>query len=135
MTTTTSTKTPTKAEMFKSIREAVASNPEMVAFIDHELELLSKRSASPRKPTKTQIENEGYKAAILSYLADEGEPRTVKSIVETIEELGVLSNQRVTSLLTALRKEGKIKRTAVKKVPYYEIGVEEGYAGTEEEEG
>lgn len=124
----------TKLEMFKSIREAVAANSEMVEFIDHEIELLTKKSQTPRKPTKSQVENEGFKAAIFSYLTEESEPRTIKSIVESLEELSGLSNQRVTHLLTALRKEGKVKRTVVKKVPYYECGVEEGYATTEEEE-
>ena len=48
----------TKKEMFVEIRNVVADNAEMVAFIDHEIELLSRKSGSPRKPTQTQIEND-----------------------------------------------------------------------------
>lgn len=125
----------TKIEMLTSIRETVAANSEMVEFLNHEIELLQRKAATPRKPTTTQIENEALKEKIIEYLYGESEPRTVKSITESIEELGVLSNQRVTHLLTALRKAGAIKRTVVKKVPYYEYGVEEGCATTEEEEG
>ena len=36
----------TKIEMFSAIREVVSENAEMVAFIDHEIELISKKAAS-----------------------------------------------------------------------------------------
>lgn len=37
----------TKKEMFTEIRKVVADNAEMVAFIDHEIELLNRKSDSP----------------------------------------------------------------------------------------
>ena len=121
----------TKIEMFKNIRTAVADNAEMVEFIDHEIALLEKKSSTPRKPTKTQLENERFKEAIFEFLSVEGIPHTIKEIVTYVEGLSELSNQRVTHLLTALRNEGKVRRTIVKKVPFYEVGKEEGI----EEEG
>ena len=123
----------TKIEMLTSIREAVAANSEMVEFIDHEIELLQRKASTPRKPTATQIENDKFREAIADFLYKINTPQTVKEIVANVEGLADLSNQRVTHLLTALRKAGAIKRTVVKKVPYYEWGVEEGYANTEEE--
>ena len=57
----------TKKEMFAEIRNIVADNEEMVAFIDHEIELLERKSNSPKKPTKIQIENDGFKAEIVAY--------------------------------------------------------------------
>ena len=48
----------TKREMFAEIRNAVIDNAEMVAFIDHEIELLNRKSTSPKKPTKTHQKNE-----------------------------------------------------------------------------
>jgi len=133
----------TKIELFKSLRNFVETAADLpdedrdvyIEGLDNEISLLARKAATPRKPTATQIENEALKEKIVEYLYGESEPRTVKSITESIEELGVLSNQRVTHLLTALRKAGAIKRTVVKKVPYYEYGVEEGYAATEEKEG
>ena len=130
----------TKIEMFKDIREAVATNPEMrredmLEFINHEIELLQRKAATPRKPTATQIENTALREEIANFLFNAEAPQTIKEITANIEGLEGLSNQRVTHLLTALRKAGAIKRTVVKKVPYYEYGVEEGYAATEEEEG
>ena len=125
----------TKIEMLTSIREAVATNTEMVEFLSHEIELLQRKAATPRKPTDTQIENTALREEIANFLFKTEAPQTVKEITANVEGLEGLSNQRVTHLLTALRKAGTIKRTVVKKVPYYEYGVEEGYATTEEEEG
>ena len=125
----------TKIEMLTSIREAVASNSEMVEFLNHEIELLQRKAATPRKPTATQIENTALREEIANFLFKAEAPQTVKEITANVDGLEGLSNQRVTHLLTALRKAGTIKRTVVKKVPYYEYGVEEGYANTEEEEG
>jgi hypothetical protein len=129
----------TKIELFKNAITLIntsngnlAEINEVVEGLNHEIELLQRKASTPRKPTKTQLENEGFKTAIVSYLTEEGEPRTVKSIMETIEELGVLSNQRVTHLLTALRNEGKVKRTVVKKTPYYEIGEDEAFLAAQE---
>ena len=124
----------TKTELFKNLLNLIENGTcdadfgELKEGLNHEIELLAKKASTPRKPTKTQLENVELKEAIFGYLTEEGEPRTIKSITESLEVLDGLSNQRVTHLLTALRNEGKIKRTVVKKVPYYEIG-------TEEEEG
>ena len=38
----------TKREMFAEIRKIVADNAEMVAFIDHEVELLDKKKSGSR---------------------------------------------------------------------------------------
>jgi len=112
----------TKREMFTAIRAIVADNEEMVAFIDHEIELLNRKSASPKKPTKTQIENEGYKADIIAYLTSADAPKTIKEMQADISSLAGLTNQRITHMLTDLHKDGKIMREYVKKVPYFAIG-------------
>ena len=114
----------TKREMFTAIRNAVISNKEMVAFIDHEIELLDKKSGSPRKPTKTQVENDGFKADILAALAEVDAPVTIKELCEACGAIADLSNQRITHMLTDLRKDGKVARTYVKKVAYFALGCE-----------
>ena len=115
----------TKREMFTAIRAIVADNEEMVAFIDHEIELLNKKSASPKKPTKTQVENEGYKADIVAYLTSADAPKTIKEMQADVPSLAGLTNQRVTHMLTDLRKSGEVKRTYVKKVAYFSLGSED----------
>ena len=45
----------TKREMFAEIRNIVADNAEMVAFIDHEIELLERKSNSPRSRLRLRL--------------------------------------------------------------------------------
>ena len=111
----------TKREMFNAIREEVIANPEMVAFIDHQLELLDKRKSASRKPTERQLENENLKAEILKHLVVVNAPKSIKELLQEIPSLVGLSNQRITHLLIPLVNDGKITRDVVKKVPYFTI--------------
>ena len=111
----------TKREMFAEIRNAVIDNAEMVAFIDHEIELLNRKSTSPKKPTKTQMENDAFKAVIVDYLAGADASKTIKELQAEIVELDGLTNQRITHMLTDLVKAGKLTKEYVKKTPYYSI--------------
>lgn len=111
----------TKREMFAEIRNAVIDNAEMVAFIDHEIELLNRKSASPKKPTKTQMENDAFKAVIVDYLTNVDAPKTIKELQTEVAELDGLTNQRITHMLTDLVKVGKLTKEYVKKTPYYSI--------------
>ncbi len=115
----------TKKEMFSAIREVVIDNEEMVAFIDKEIELLNRKSGRTRKPTATQVENMGFKADILTALATVDKPVTIKELCEVCPSIAGLSNQRITHLLTDLRKNGEVAREYVKKVPYFYLGTEE----------
>lgn len=114
----------TKKEMFAVIREIVADNEEMVAFIDHEIELLNKKSNGVRKPTKVQIENEGFKGDIVAALTAVDKPVTIKELCEVCPSIAELSNQRITHLLIDLREKGVVAREYVKKVPYFALGCE-----------
>ena len=111
----------TKKEMFAEIRKAVISNEEMVAFIDHEIELLNRKSASPKKPTKTQVENEGYKADIVAYLTSTDAPKAIKEMQADVPSLAGLTNQRITHMLTDLVKAETLTKEYVKKTPYYSV--------------
>lgn len=111
----------TKREMFAEIRNIVSDNEEMVAFIDHEIELLERKSNSPKKPTKTQIENDGFKAEIVAYLTEVDTPKTIKELQAEISSIGGLTNQRITHMLTDLVKAGTLTKEYVKKTPYYSV--------------
>lgn len=114
----------TKKEMFAEIRKVVADNAEMVAFIDKEIDLLNRKSGATRKPTKTQVENEAFKADILSALATVDKPVTIRELCEVCESIADLTNQRITHLLSALVKDGKVERTTVKKVAHFALKAE-----------
>lgn len=114
------TKKMTKVEMFSAIREAVSDKPEMVAFIDHEIELISKK-ASSKKPTKVQELNEKLKEIIYNYFLECEGHKPIKEIQAEIPELADFSNQKITHLLSAMIVEGKLSKEYEKKTPYYSI--------------
>ena len=111
----------TKREMFAAIREVVIDNAEMVEFIDHEVDLLNRKSTSARKPTKTQLENDKLKAEILAYLAEVDSMKSIKELQAEMPSLAELTNQRITHLLTDLVKAEKLTKEYIKKTPYYTV--------------
>ena len=120
MENTQNTVKATKRERFEQIKALVSNNAELVAFIDHEIELLNKKNSRSGKPTKTQIENETIKNTILDILQTIGKPVTVTQLLAN-DELNGLSNQKVSALLAQLRKSDKVVRTVEKKVAFYSI--------------
>ena len=111
----------TKREYYAELREIVTDNADLVAFIDHEIELLDTRKTADRKPTKVQVENETFKASIVEYLTETDAPQTIKQIQAGVPELSELSNQKMTHLLSALVNGGVVTKTYEKKVPFYTI--------------
>lgn len=125
--TSNSTKV-TKRERFAQLMEIVKASDvensaELVAFIEHEVELLTKKNSRSGKPTKTQLENNTIKEKIVSILERVGKPMTVTQLLAE-SELAELSNQKVSALLTQLRKSGAIVRTVEKKVAFYSLADE-----------
>lgn len=89
------------------------------AGLTHELELLDKKASTPRKPTATQVENEAFKAELLSFLIAEDKLLSIKDIQEANSMFTDLSNQRMSHLLSALVEAGKVVKTYVKKTPFF----------------
>ena len=71
------TKKITKREMFTMMMEKYNFTEEERAFIEHEIELLDKKKSGERKPTATQIANEGLKDVILEVLENAENPMTI----------------------------------------------------------
>ena len=109
----------TKKEMFTMIKAQVKDNAEMVAFIDHEIELLDKK-ASNKKATKTQEANIGIKSTILAVL-EGAKPMTVTEMQGASAELGELSNQKVSALVRQLVESGEVVKTIDKKVSRFSL--------------
>ena len=109
----------TKKEMFTRIKAQVKDNAEMVAFIDHEIELLDKK-ASNKKATKTQEANVGIKSTILAVL-EGGKSMTVTEMQGASAELGELSNQKVSALVRQLVEAGEVVKTIDKKVSRFSL--------------
>lgn len=111
----------TKREMFEQIKAKYPLTAEEIAFIDHELALLVKKNERKSdKPTKAQIANEGLKDAILELLAD-GKARTITEITTECKALEGASPQKVSALLTQLKKAEIVKREEIKRKAYFSI--------------
>lgn len=110
----------TKKENFKMLRELVQDRQDLVAFINHELELLDNKNNS-KTQTKTQKENEGIKEIIVNALTKFEEPVIITTLQSASEQLSTLSNQKISALLTQLIKEQKIKRVVIKKQAHFSI--------------
>ena len=88
-----------------------------IEFINGRIEQVNKKNASgngERKPTKTQLENEGVKGDILNALSAVGKPATITDLQKSCVELADLSNQKISALLTQLVKANAVIRTEVK---------------------
>ena len=113
----------TKRDYFNALLNIadVKANAEMVAFIEHELELLAKKNSAEKKPTAVQVANEGIKNVILETLADSGKMLTISEMQKANEELGELSNQRISALVKQLLNDGKVERIEDKRKAYFKL--------------
>ena len=103
----------TQKDYFNEIIALAKENgrDDLVAFAEDRIEKLSRKSGGSKKPTKTQVENEGIKDTILEVLAEIA-PATA-TMIATDPRVGV-SNQKVTALLTQLVKADKVVKTVDK---------------------
>ena len=83
---------------------------------------LEKKSNSKgeRKPTKTQIANEGFKEIILSNM-EHGRLYTITELTKEIPFGEELSTQRVSALVRQLKESGKVVRTEEKRKAYFSL--------------
>ena len=77
----------------------------LVKFLQGRVEKLGSKN---RKPTKAQKENEKLKEVILERLAGFETPATINEIKDC-EELAEYETQKISALLTQLKKAGKVE--------------------------
>lgn len=116
----------TKAMRFEDIKALLNGQPvtygtsieDAVNFIDYEVALLAKKnSGETKKQTKTQQENEGYKALILEFLAtlpDDKDGATCTEIIKGVAEFEGFSTQKISPLVRQLMAADKVTKTEVK---------------------
>ena len=119
---TTTNKKITKRDRFNALLSLseVQANADLVAFIEHEIELLDKKNSGEKKLTAQQTANEGIKDAIIEGMK-ENRLYTVTEIIKEIAECNELTNQRVSALLRQLISEGKVVKTVDKRKSYFQI--------------
>lgn len=96
----------------KDVREKLVS-------MKASLEKKSNKSGE-RKPTKTQIANEGHKAVILANM-EHGRLYTITEIAKEMPFTEELSTQRVSAIVKQMKDAGSILRTEEKRKAYFSI--------------
>lgn len=114
----------TKKDRFNQLLAipAVQADTELVAFIEHEIELLSnKNKADNKKPTAKQLENEALKVELLNYM----EVNTLYSISDfqkQVEACADLSNQKIAAILRQMKDNDKtVEKVEDKRKVYWKL--------------
>ena len=110
----------TKKEMFNLIANAMKENNDVVAFCNHEIELLEKK-VSKSGQTKTQKENAILIERVFSALATVGRPVTITELQTEVVEMSNYSNQKLSALLKKLVDCDRVVKTIDKKKSYFSI--------------
>ena len=116
-----------KRDYFMEIREIVKDNAELVAFVDHELELLARKNTGNTQ-TKVQKENVAVAEMLLEELAKAGRT-TITDLMNTSEVIqnytlengNKLTNQKISAIFKQQLEAGNITKTVDKKKSYFAV--------------
>ena len=116
----------TKKDWFAEIRGIVAEmeredKTDMLAFIDHEVELLSKKKSSTNSKKDKELEELCVK--VETALAEFDRPVTITEFMkESTHEVATLSNQKLSALLKKCIEVRKtVEKTTDKKKSYFTL--------------
>ena len=109
----------TKREFFGEIKEIVKGNAELVAFIDHELELLDKKTNA--KSTKVNTEQVELMDKIVNALNEIGRSVTISELQKENAEMAEYSNQKLSAMLKKLVDNKQVTKMVDKKKSYFMV--------------
>ena len=121
-------KKTTKREYYELIKSKLADNAEIVAFCDHEIELLDNRKKTTdgeKKLTPKQKEN----LALVATILDNMEVDTIYSISDMQRKIEVckeLTNQKISSLIRQAMSDGTIERVEEKGRAFFKLAKVKG---------
>ena len=116
----------TKKQMFEMIKANYNLSADEVAFIDHEIELLSRKNASgEKKPTATQVANQGIASAILEVMAENpSKMYTITDIIKSVPACAELTNQKVSAIVRGMVNDNSVERVEDKRKAYFRYSVQ-----------
>ena len=109
----------TKKEKFELCKTYVADNAELIEFLDHEIELLSKKRTSVNSKAKAEADARAEK--VFNALAEMDKAVTISELQKLTSdtEVAEYSNQRISALI---RKLGdRVQKEVVKGKSYFSI--------------
>ena len=111
--------------------EEVKNNADLVKFIEHEIDLLNKKSLSRGKSQKESEINSQIMDLILEVLSEQEEKITISELLKnekidsfTYEEKNEnkkITSQKASALIKKLMEGGKVKREEEKSKAYFSI--------------
>ena len=110
----------TKRERFAELRVLASGNAELIAFIDHEVELLNKKNSADRKPTINQLDNVKIKKIIADNIGDKR--YTITEMIKALlndTEWAEITCSRLTAVCTQMVESGMLVREVEKRKAYY----------------
>lgn len=127
----------TKKEYFAIVKDIVEASgadnkADIVAFLDHEVELLNKKSGKS-KATPTQAANAVTLNVIKEVLGELDKPVTITELLTDVrlqsytettkdgEKVIAMTNQKLSSLMKKLVDAGEVIRTEEKKKAYFSL--------------
>lgn len=127
----------TKKEYFAIVKDIVEASgadnkTDIVAFLDHEVELLNKKSGKS-KATPTQAANAVTLNVIKEVLGELDKPVTITELLTDVrlqsytettkdgEKVIAMTNQKLSSLMKKLVDAGEVVRTEEKKKAYFSL--------------
>lgn len=114
----------TKKDHFNTLKAIpeVAQNEVLMAFIDHEIELLNRKNSTAtgeKKLTATQVANEELKTAILEGMTA-NRLYTITELMKEIPECAELTNQKISAIVRQMVKENTVNRIEDKRKALFE---------------
>ena len=115
----------TKKEQFAQLKALVlntdAENKDaLIEFIDHEVELLNKKSATKSKKDVAKSEENGRLVDLIEKSLENGK-KTVSELIASIEDLRDFSTPKVSALVKIGITEGRFVRTEEKGKAYFSL--------------
>ena len=110
-TTNTTTRKPTKRDQFNALLTLIpADRPELTEFVKHELELLDKKNAAPKKPTKAQQEAAALAEVVAEVMQGADKALTISEIQGLDERIGPATypNQKIAAVVRRLIADGRV---------------------------
>lgn len=115
----------TNREMLNLIKGELSANAMVVAWCDHQIELLdNKKNANSAKVKEAQEKNLEITNIVIEALSNQEKPMTITEILELpeVKEIKVedkpLTNQKLSYLLN---NDSRITREAIKKKAYFKV--------------
>ena len=115
----------TKKEMFAYIASLNASNPIVVEFCNHEIELLDNKKSNGNKKANEKVAKETE--IVYNALVAVGKAVTASELIaesdlnELANESGVVSTQKVSAMFKKLKEQGKVESYTDKKKTYFKV--------------